>query len=441
MNKIIKILISIPIYKLLRTISLNYRKIYYFALFLLICTVLLLISIPQYERLEKNFTTSNEITRIYEKWLLVKNETVRYLFMENRARNPYDLINAVSNYEIAMRQIFFDERIFNMIINDLLLFEEVLKMIFIWQDIQLTLVISIFFNDDIDLFAYQIFSYIIETDHFEISIRNTINLINQHLAESMRRNWIMFMASLCFIVFLILLLRSLFYNYFEIRKKEKEVRKLSESIMEARDKERIRIAADFHDVIVQDLLVIKNQCNEMISDNKYDNIVINEIEKIKTITDRNIKSVREISFNLRPPELANSLCESIKNLLMEVELKKDIIVNYHPLGLDSYVIDQNLEIIVYRLICEAVNNVLKHAHASEITIRIILFFPNIVIKIEDNGVGFQPSEIVRTEEHMGIQGMKDRVMLVGGKMEIKPGKETGTIVIFKIPCKGLVKEK
>ena len=417
-----------------------YKKYYYPVIFLIICLIVFVISIPSYNRIEKIFLTNLEINKIYEKWLIVKNETVKYLLLDdNIYKNPYALINSVSDYELAMEKII-DKKMFDQIANDLLLYNELASMIYIWQDIQFKLIKSIFFNDDIDIFVNEVFTYIVKTDKFEITMKNTIYFINRHLDKKVKVNWILFIVSICFTVFIILLFRNLSYSYFKIKEKEKEIRILSKSIMEVRDKERIRIAADFHDVIVQNLLLIKQYCNEIASVYKNDDKRIKEIDEIKVITDKNIATVREISFNLRPPELGDSLNDSIEFFLREISLKRDIKIHFQPIGLDNYIIDQNLEIVIYRLICEAVNNVLKHAHASAIIIKIILFFPNIIIKIEDNGIGFSPKELLITKEHMGIQGMKDRVMLLDGVMEIKPAKVSGTVVTFKIPCKGLIKE-
>jgi len=422
---------------------LKYKKIYYPLVSLIICLIVLAISIPPYKQLEGIFLTKLEINQVYEKWLIVKSEAVKYIILgwdvNVNIEEPYDLINAVSDYEIAMEQLL-SKRIFDYIADDLLLYYEVIRMILIWQDIQFELVKSIFFKNDIDIFVHEIFSFITETDDFEISMKNTIYFIDRYLDKRVRHNWILFAASIYITIYLILLLGNLSYRYLKMRVKEREVRKLSKSIVEVLDKERIRIAADLHDVITQNLLTIKHYCKEVLSGNNHDNKATAKIKKINAIADRNIKAIREISFNLRPPELTDSLCKALEIFSNEIASKADIEVNFFPLGFDNYIIDRDLEIVIYRLICEAVNNVLKHAHASAIVIKAILFFPFIVIKVEDNGIGFSSDENPRAKEHMGIQGMKDRVMLLEGTMEIKSNKKSGTIVTFKIPCKGLVKE-
>ncbi len=408
-------------------------------MFLLICLIVIFISIPPYRRLEGIILKNIEINKIFENWLIVKNETVKYVMSEDNIKKPYDLISSVSNYEIAMEKIL-DEKIFNQIGRDHPIYKEISEMISIWQNIQFKLIKSIFYNNNMDIFANEIFKFITETDDFEISMKNTIYLFNLYLNEKVRFNWILFIASICLTIFFILILRNLSYSYLKILEKEKEIRKLSKSIMEIKDKERIRIAVDFHDIIVQNLLVIKRYCNEFLSDNKYESNTIKQFEKIKTVTEKNIEKVREISFNLRPPELTNSLYESIVTFTSEISFKTGIKIDFYYLGFDNYSIDQNIEIVIYRLVCEAVNNVANHAHASKIVIRIILFFPNIIVKIEDNGIGFIYNGKLRIKEHMGIQGMEDRVKLVDGTMEIKSGKEIGTTITFRIPCKGLIKE-
>ena len=94
--------------------------------------------------------------------------------------------------------------------------------------------------------------------------------------------------------------------------------------------------------------------------------------------------------------------------------------------------------MIYRLIYEAVNNSVKHSKATAIDVKIIPVFPNIILRIEDNGIGFVYKN-VQTQEHMGLKGMEGRVKTMNGVMKIKSELGKGTAIIFKIPDKSIVK--
>ena len=101
-------------------------------------------------------------------------------------------------------------------------------------------------------------------------------------------------------------------------------------------------------------------------------------------------------------------------------------------------LDFDTEINLYRLIQESLNNVKKHAHADHVTIRIVASSPNIILRIEDNGKGFDvESRLARSlqEKCMGLSSMDERVSLLNGRMSIKSQPSKGTRILIEVPCK------
>jgi signal transduction histidine kinase len=224
-------------------------------------------------------------------------------------------------------------------------------------------------------------------------------------------------------IILAIILGNAIFNYYKMAEKEKEIRELSNSLLEVRDKEQTRIAADLDDEIVQNLLALK------FMDNIYD---------MKEEIEHNIKLVRNIAFNLRPPELSDSLENSIRYFLTDIEEKTQIKTSLHFLCQKDYPFSQELEIMIYRLVYEAVNNSVKHSKATQIDVKVIPAFPNIIVRIEDNGIGFVYKNL-QTQEHMGLKGMEGRVKTMNGVMKIKSELGKGTAIIFTIPDKRIVK--
>jgi signal transduction histidine kinase len=95
---------------------------------------------------------------------------------------------------------------------------------------------------------------------------------------------------------------------------------------------------------------------------------------------------------------------------------------------------------MYRLVQESLNNIMKHAEAKRATIKLVASFPKIILRISDDGKGFDIKNRLAeaiNEKRMGLRSMKERVSLLGGRMRInsRPGK--GTKIFIDVPYKGL----
>ena len=155
-------------------INIRYHKKLYFAFFaIIIILIICIISISSYQKIESIIVQSEELNKIYENWLIVKNETVKYTI--NYPKVPYPLIKSVSNYEISMEKLL-DEKMLNMMQRSIPnLGQELQTMISMWQEIQYKLIKSLFFNQDIGFFANQIIQFITsDTDNFETTLKATL---------------------------------------------------------------------------------------------------------------------------------------------------------------------------------------------------------------------------------------------------------------------------
>lgn len=92
-----------------------------------------------------------------------------------------------------------------------------------------------------------------------------------------------------------------------------------------------------------------------------------------------------------------------------------------------------LEVAIYRMTQELMNNVIKHARASEVKVKIIVHAARIKIKVEDNGVGFDETQVQSLNTGLGLQSIRSRVSLLYGTMNISSNPAKGTIVRITIP--------
>ena len=105
-------------------------------------------------------------------------------------------------------------------------------------------------------------------------------------------------------------------------------------------------------------------------------------------------------------------------------------------GIKDFKHDFDIEINLYRLIQEGLVNIKKHADARNVTVKLVAAFPNIILRIEDNGIGFDMQKRMATltkEKRMGIRSMEQRAKLLQGEMEIQSRPMEGTKISIKFP--------
>ena len=156
-------------------------------------------------------------------------------------------------------------------------------------------------------------------------------------------------------------------------------------------------------------------------------------EKVIHLVDEGFKEVRTISHNMMPQALLESgLSLVIKQFIENIE-NDSISVNFFSKGFEDH-FDDTIETILYRILQECVNNVLKHAHASRLDISLIRDEDNISLTIEDNGSGFDLADQAKFKG-MGMKNLQNRVNFVKGKIEIDSHPGQGTLVSVYIPVK------
>jgi len=204
------------------------------------------------------------------------------------------------------------------------------------------------------------------------------------------------------------------------------------AIIKAQEEERLRIARDIHDGPAQSLANMVMQaeyCQKLLEVRPEE--VGPELEMLKNIARSNLESIRKIIFSLRPMDLDDlGLVPAIKRFLSEFEKSSNLIVEFKFFGRERRYASA-LEVAVFRIIQEAVNNVIKHARAS--TLKVVLETQPTMIAavIKDDGIGFRQDGI--KEGSFGIRGMKERATLLNGEIKINSIPGRGTEVILKIP--------
>ncbi|MFC4261583.1 tetratricopeptide repeat protein [Ferruginibacter yonginensis] len=205
------------------------------------------------------------------------------------------------------------------------------------------------------------------------------------------------------------------------------------AIIDAEEAERKRIATDLHDGVGQLISAAKmnlsafENCTTLASaDQKV------YFERIVSLVEDGCNEIRSVSHNLMPNALLkNNLPEAIHEFLNKLDHKK-LKVHFDSDGFTTN-ISNNIETVLYRVIQECVNNVIKHAQASELDISIFKEQNEITVTIEDNGVGFDVASNME-KDGIGLKNILTRISFLNGTVNFtsEPGK--GTCIIIYVPA-------
>ena len=204
----------------------------------------------------------------------------------------------------------------------------------------------------------------------------------------------------------------------------------TEAILKGQEEERSRLAKDLHDGLGGLLSGVKFSLTNM-KDNLIvtpDNMVV--FERSLDMIDTSIKELRRVAHNMMPEMLVKfGLDEAVKEYCNSVNATKLLTVKYQSFGMTER-LDSSSEIIIYRIIQELLNNVLKHAAASEVLVQIIREGNRLNVLVEDNGKGFD-SALLENNKGAGWANIKSRVDYLKGRLDIQSDLNKGTSVTIE----------
>ena len=214
--------------------------------------------------------------------------------------------------------------------------------------------------------------------------------------------------------------------------------KLLDSVLEAQDTERVRIAKELHDGVVQSLTVVSLSLGLLRSAiHKFDSRQRAQYEKCTENLSVTIDEIRNISHSLMPRSIAEmSLSEAIEGLMEDLEDSSEITFEFIT-NLDQEP-EESLKLTIFRIVQELSTNAIKHSKANNMMVQLIDYPDHIYLMTEDDGIGFDKSEILESKNCFGLHSIESRVNSHGGLIEIdtRPGKGTNIFTSFYKGKKG-----
>lgn len=221
------------------------------------------------------------------------------------------------------------------------------------------------------------------------------------------------------------------YTRYKVKKKAEMDERIAlqqklrfKAVMEAEEKERVRIARELHDSLGQMLSAAKMNISAMDS---YNNDEAKLVDNAKKLIDDSVKEVRTISHNLMPTSLMEKGIEpALNELAAKINdtglMHIDLLISAGNERLDS-----SVEIAIYRIVQEVVNNMIKHSKANRVEVMLDYNAEKVYLSIKDNGVGFDTANI-ETSSGIGWRNIFSRVYMMNGDVQIQSQPGRGTLV-------------
>ena len=264
---------------------------------------------------------------------------------------------------------------------------------------------------------------------------------NQLVIErrTMQRNWLLAVAILAGLLALSVFLGFRSRLRYNQRLQAQRIRELEQTqkiialnaMMQGQEEERRRVAKDLHDGLGGLLSSIKHHFRAVSEQSQQLN-ALPVYQKTNTMLDEAHEEVRRIAHNMMPDALAKlGLVAAIEDLAESYRGANALQISVQHFDWNER-LEETLEINLFRIVQELLQNIAKHAQATQVFIQLSQFDDTLTMTIEDNGIGFDLSK-AKTNGGIGLKSMESRVAYLGGTMTVETAPDKGVLTIIQIP--------
>lgn len=216
---------------------------------------------------------------------------------------------------------------------------------------------------------------------------------------------------------------------------EKRFRRLAKAVWMVQEEERRALARELHDGIGQTLTALKNQL-ERVRQRDEDGALADLLADSVELASLALNDTRELSRLLRPAVLDDLGLDPALRWLSRTLGKRAALRIEVDCDLGEERLEPDVETLVFRVVQEALTNIIKHAQTSEAWVRVDRHPPGLRVQIRDEGTGFDPDRALRgaaASESLGLRGMRDRLELFGGRMDVASSPGQGSTITMSVP--------
>ena len=206
------------------------------------------------------------------------------------------------------------------------------------------------------------------------------------------------------------------------------------AITSVQEEERNRLARELHDDTIQAVIALKQRvqlAQKLIRDQKGKQ----SLDELETLAEQTVENLRRLTRALRPIYLEDlGLATALEMLARETSQNNQLVVDFQKTGQERR-LAREMELSLYRIAQEALNNVVKHSNATHADLKITFDTSEINMEVSDNGHGFlvpiSPTDFASTG-HFGLLGMRERADLIGGRLEVQSEADRGTRLSIRL---------
>jgi PAS domain S-box-containing protein len=202
-------------------------------------------------------------------------------------------------------------------------------------------------------------------------------------------------------------------------------------LVRAREEERARIAADIHDDAIQ-MLSAAHLRLQQLKRRLHDPVGQQVLEKLQDALSQTHTQLRQIISDLRPPSLEDGSLGAALRVYLE-QLHSETGIAYRLDDRLAAHVPDSAAVLIYRTAREALANVRQHARASTVTVELLDIEDGAMVRIVDDGVGYDPADVEHRPGHLGLALIRERAELAGGWCRIESSPGSGTTVEFWVP--------
>jgi two-component system sensor histidine kinase UhpB len=223
----------------------------------------------------------------------------------------------------------------------------------------------------------------------------------------------------------------------EIWESRQQLRALAARLDAIREDERRALSREIHDRLGQDLTALKLDLTGLRARLPAggDHELEERAARMEGLIDRALATARRVAADLRPTLLEDlGLPTAIEEQARDFQARTGVActVNAAPDGSDLAALAPNVALTLFRILQEALTNVARHAQASHVTIALGRAESDVVLTVEDDGRGIAPADLERRSS-LGLVGMRERALVVGGTVTVAPRPAGGTVVTARVP--------
>jgi PAS domain S-box-containing protein len=211
-------------------------------------------------------------------------------------------------------------------------------------------------------------------------------------------------------------------------------RDLMLQLMTLQENERHRIARELHDHMGQQLVALSLRLKALEDSFHTSEGTLASIKRLRGMADELSQEIHRLALDLRPPALDDlGLLRAMQTLVEQWGEQAQVATDFHSGSVDDSHIPPPVTTAIYRVVQEALTNVVKHAHARHVSLIVEEDDDNLVVIVEDDGIGVD-TDIMQTRHtnQMGLQSMQERIAMIGGTLTIESSPGNGTTVFVRV---------